>query len=156
MNPSRHVLVALAYLVSGLAAAQFVPCPYVPVPYLAVAPLRPTSAQPLAVTVAEYNFLPIALTRSVNSNTVDVTLSGNYNPSPIAIVTACGTVNVGPLPPGTYTVRFLLSVAGPPTVRASTVVDVGGDGFAIPALSSPLLLLATLVIGALGIWSISR
>jgi len=151
------VLVALACLVPGFAAAQFVPCPYVPVPYLAIAPLHPTSAQPLAVTVAEYNFLPMAIARSVSGNIVDVTLSGHYNPSPVAIVTACGTVSVGPLPPGTYTVRFLLALADPPTLRATAVVDVGPDASAIPVLSSPsLLFVASLVVGALGIWSISR
>lgn len=131
---------SVALVVPCIAAAQTHPCnpPVGSFPRLQIAPQPPRSSDAISITVGEYNFVPAAVTSTVRGTTIDVTLYGQFNTFSVPLPPGCGTVQVGPMPVGTYQVRYLLGgqiVGTPTTLRATVSVDVVPDLSAIPTLS---------------------
>jgi len=152
--------VGFALVLPCIAAAQTLqPCspPGGPFPRLQVAPQPPTSSTETSITVGEYNYIPTAITSAVNGTTVDVTLYGYFNLFSVPLPAGCGTVQLGPLPVGTYQIRYFLGgqiVGTPTTLRAMVSVDVVPDPSAIPTLSLVHLIAAAVGLALIGGFSL--
>jgi IPTL-CTERM motif len=122
--------------------------------YLYFNPRLPSSAQTVAISVGTYGFVPgYPLTNetppqvALQGNNINVTVDGQYINSATQSV-ICATAVIGPLTPGTYTVKFFvnntaLSQPSPPALVGTaplTVLD--NSGFAVIPTVSPASLAA--------------
>src|SRR5262249_40534883 len=92
-------------------------------------PPNPDTSEPVRISVGAAALIPAAASADVHGNFIDVVLDGYYTGFLPPGIT-CGTVMLGPLPGGTYTVNFYNSDFTPPAVRlrllATTSLVVGG------------------------------
>jgi len=102
--------------------------------------------------VGRSSYGPQSIAAQVNSNVVNVTLDAvflGFAAPPAAI---CGSVVVGPLPPGKYLVNFFLRSVGIPvpvtTLVQSTELIVSEGGAPIPATSEYALIAIGSIIAA--------
>src|SRR6266496_1665705 len=159
MNRCIRVIVVAWFVASAPAFALGPLCPVPGNPgydsaynYLDISPRTPNSSQIVTINMLGHVFAPLSIAAQVQGNVINVTLTGIYFTIGVPPPIPCWSTNVGPLPPGSYTVNAYLQQqianAPPPSLMATAPLQVAQVevASAIPATSPGMLgLLAALV-----------